>query len=93
MDTQPHDRMTRICDRLIEGFESDYEKLDEDKMIIFISDDHRSGIVIHGFEGDNPDEATGEAIGALFVHMQAMFAAVGKQLTSGPIQQSAPDLN
>jgi len=79
---EPHDRLTRICDRLSTAFDADSEKCEGDKLIIFIDSDadKRSGIVVHDWE------ETGNAVAALLVHLQAMFKAMGKNIIIAPLQ-------
>ena len=77
---QPHDRMTRIADRIASYAEHDPE-WKGGKCIVFLVDenDDRSGIGIFGYDDDI------DAIMDLFVHMRAMFAAHGKTLMIAPM--------
>ena len=74
--TEPHDRLTRICDAMTKQFDLHPEKLPGDRAIVFLDsqDDKRGGINIHGYDDDL------EAIVDLFMHLRAMFRATGRDL-------------
>lgn len=63
-----------MCDEMTKTFDAHPEHHDDDRCMIFIEDDNKAGIVIHGYE-DNA-----EAMAALFVHLQAIFKVSGKRL-------------
>lgn len=76
--TEPHDRLTRLCDEMIKAHDAHPESGDE-KIVIFIQDGRRGGIVMHGYKEDS------EAIADLFLHLEAMFRANGKKLMFVPL--------
>lgn len=74
--TEPHDRLTRICDSMTKQFDLHPEKLPGDRCIVFIDsqDEKRGGINIHDYDDDV------EAVVDLFMHMRAIMRANGKDL-------------
>ena len=75
----PHDRLTRIADRLLTVVEADPEYQDGDKCIVFMDGDNHGGLGMHGYDSDT------EAMVNLFVHLKAIFAANGRTLMVMPI--------
>ena len=76
---EPHDRLTRIADRMITAAERQPEHRAGDKTIIFLDDGDRGGIVLAGYDDDM------DAMADLFVHLKAVFEANGKTLMLAPI--------
>jgi hypothetical protein len=74
--TEPHDRLTRICDAMTKTMDLHPERLKGDRAIVFLdsTDEKRGGINIHGYDDDI------EAIVDLFMHMRAIMRANGKDL-------------
>jgi len=70
----PKDRLTRICDTLIEAFNAHPEKRESDRAIMFLLDETKGGIGITGY-----DDAT-EALADLILHLRAIFRARGQDL-------------
>jgi len=81
---EPHSRLTRMSNRMMEAMDNDPEFQEGDKAIIFLHSETRSGIGIHGYGGGNPDM---EAIADLFVHLKALFEVNGKTLTIIPLNE------
>ncbi|HEY1437346.1 MAG TPA: hypothetical protein VGG82_07575 [Casimicrobiaceae bacterium] len=77
---EPHDRLTRIADRLLAVVEADLEYRDGDKCIVFMDDGKRGGIGIHGYDSDV------DAMADLLVHLKAIFEANGKTLMVMPVR-------
>lgn len=75
----PTDRLTRVCNSMIDTLENHYESLDTDKCMIFLDDGDRGGIVLHGYKDDM------EAMVDLLVHLTAIFKANGKTLMLVPV--------
>ena len=71
---QPEDRLTRICDAMTKTFDLHLEQREDDKVIIFIEDGVRAGIVLHGYNDDF------DALIALLVHLRSIFRANGQDL-------------
>lgn len=68
----PVDRLTGICAEMTKVLD---EPENEDvKGIVFLHDEKRSGIELHGYEDQM------EAVAELFVHMKAIFQSMGKDL-------------
>jgi hypothetical protein len=84
--TEPHDRLTRICDSMTKQFDLHPEHRTGDKCIVFLDDGHRGGINIHGYDDDL------EAIVDLFIHLKAMFQATGRDLDFIAIPDNASGL-
>jgi hypothetical protein len=59
---------------MTEELERHPEFSEEVKGIVFLHDDKRGGIVLHGYEDDS------EALSDLFVYLQAVFEANGQTL-------------
>lgn len=74
MSDRPHDRLTRIGDRLTDLFDADPEYQEGDKLIVFLDDGKRGGIAIHGYEDSTA------AMVDLLLHLRAIFNANGKDL-------------
>jgi len=72
---EPTDRLTRMGSQLTGHLGDLDEYRDGDQAIVFISDATRSGISITGYEDSLA------AVADLFIHMQAIFRANGKELT------------
>lgn len=75
-ESEPHDRLTFICNDMIKAFDTSGWSHGGEKVIVFVSDDrtHRSGIGIQGFESEE------EAIPYVLLHLRAMCEASGKIL-------------
>ena len=78
---EPHDRLTRMCDRVSDQFENDPEWQEGDNLIIFIDStvERRGGFVISGWESES------EAIMHIFMHLRALFRANGGDLQMLPM--------
>lgn len=75
----PHDRLTRVADRMLATVEADREHRDGDKCIVFMDDGRRGGIGMHGYDDD------AEAMTDLLIHVKAIFEANGKTLLIAPL--------
>ena len=75
---EPHDRLTRLCDAMTEALEAHPER-GEEKVIVFLQDGERGGLVLNGYEKDT------DAMVDLLVHLRAIFRANGKDLHIVPI--------
>jgi hypothetical protein len=69
---RPHNRLTELSARML--LILDGPEHEDVRGIVFLSDDHGSGIGLSGY-----DDQT-EAVADLFVHMQALFKSMGKDL-------------
>lgn len=69
----PHDRLTRLCDVMIDALDINPER-GEEKCIIFLQDGKNGGLVLHGYKDDH------EALVDLILHMKAIFNANGQDL-------------
>jgi hypothetical protein len=76
---EPHDRLTRLCDAMTETLVAHEEYADDVKCIVFLDDDERGGLVLHGYDDDT------EALANLFMHLKAIFNAQGKDLVFAPL--------
>jgi hypothetical protein len=75
---EPHDRLTRLCAAMTDALDAHPERGPE-KCIVFLQDEERGGLVLHGYEDDS------EAIADLLLHLRAIFRANGKQLLLAPL--------
>jgi hypothetical protein len=82
---EPHDRLTELCAQMTEVLNE--PENNDIKAIVFLNDDNRGGIQTHGY--DDPMEATAD----LFVHMRAIFRALGKELELIAIPESPEGLS
>jgi hypothetical protein len=80
-EEEPFDRLTNLCkvmtDALDDAVDEEREtpmgaKLSDVRGIVFLSDDNRAGIQMHGYED------MVEGLAELFVHLKAMFTSMGK---------------
>ncbi len=76
---EPHDRFTRLCDAMIVTLVTQTEYDADVKCIVFLNDDERGGLVLHGYEDD------AEAISDLLIHLRAIFRSNGQELLFAPI--------
>jgi hypothetical protein len=83
---EPQDRLTRMGDAMTTMMDGLPEYRVGDKAIVFVRDEERSGITMHGY--DDPLEA----IGDLFLHLQAIMRANGKDLQFIGIPESPEGL-
>jgi hypothetical protein len=70
--SEPMDRLTRLCAEMTTVL-NEPENADV-KAIVFLEDGEKGGIQTHNYED------TTDALADLFIHMQAMFKAEGKDL-------------
>lgn len=85
---QPHDHCTRLANEVLEALAQHPEYDENVKAISFVTHNGRSGIGLHNY----PDQK--DAIVDLFVHMQALFASMGKRLDLVPMHTvNDPDLS
>jgi hypothetical protein len=81
----PQDRLTRVCDSMLETFKQHAETTDGDRAIVFlIGEDKRGGIALARYEDDK------DALLDLFIHLQAIFRANGKDLHIVPVGMTPP---
>lgn len=78
--SMPQDRLTRVCDAMLDAFRQHAEITDTDRAIVFlVGRDKRGGIGLWGYDDDS------EALVDLLVHLRAIFRANGKDLHIVPI--------
>jgi hypothetical protein len=80
----PHDRLTRICDTMIDAFNAHGEKQPHDRAIVFLVDQTKGGIGVAGYDDD------ADAIVDLVVHLRAIFRARGQDLHFVPVGTTPP---
>lgn len=85
--SEPHDRLTQIADDVFRALRN-HPDAEGVKAVLMLDDGKRGGIVMHGYfnsEKEPTDEemrdATTHAMTDLFMHLRAMFKAVGKELS------------
>jgi hypothetical protein len=76
---EPHDRLTRLCQRVLELLEAEPE-YDGERCVIFISGEGNGGLMMHGYENDS------EAVADVLIHLKAIMAANGRQMIIAPIK-------
>lgn len=81
--TEPHDRLTRLCDTMTKALTADQEYEGNEQVIVFLNDGENCGIQLHGYEDDMV------AIVDLMIHMRAIFRANGKDLMIMPLNGGA----
>lgn len=73
-EDEPHDRMTRLLDTATRAIEASPEFRGEAKLILFLNDGDRGGIVTSGYESDD------DSMVDLLFYLRQIFAAAGKDL-------------
>jgi hypothetical protein len=81
----PFDRLTKMAATMTAAVETP-ENADV-RGIVFLSDEHRSGIQMFGYEDQS------EGIADLFVHMKAIFQSMGKDLEFIGVPESPEGLD
>jgi len=80
----PVDRLTELCAEMTTPL--DRPENEDVKAIVFLHDEGRGGIQLHGYDSQ------AEAMAELFVHMKAVFASMGKDLDFIGIPESPEGL-
>ncbi len=83
---RPPNRLGRIGDAMTKTFDAHPELRGDDKCIVFLDANDQGGIVMSGWDDDT------EAMAALFVHLQAIFRANGRDLQFVGIPNDASGL-
>jgi hypothetical protein len=75
-DEKPMDRLTRMCDAMIDAFTAHPEYQEGDKCVVFLDNDQErmGGPVLNGYDDDH------EAIVNVFMHLRAIFRANGQDM-------------
>jgi hypothetical protein len=82
----PQDRLTRICDTMLDAFNAHAEKRATDRAIVFLVDDtKKGGIGIGGYDDDT------DALVDLIIHLQQLFRARGQDLHFVPVGTTPPE--
>ena len=84
---EPHDRLTRIGDAMLDALSAHPEYLTGDKALVLLDHDHEGAVAGHGYEDDN------EVITNLIRHLQAMLELRGASMQIHTIPKGAPDAN
>jgi hypothetical protein len=79
---KPHDRLTTLADAMTSALVLQPGYGDDVKCVVFLNDEHRGGLVMHGYEDD------AEALANVFFHLRAIFRANGKDLGFMPMPGS-----
>ena len=82
-DTPP-DRLTRVCDTMLETFNQHGEKREADRAIVFLVGEGKGGIGIAGYDDDK------DALVDLMIHLRAIFRAQGQELHFLPVGTTPP---
>ena len=75
---EPHDRLTRICDKMTNTLRAHPEASDDVRCVVFLQDGERGGLVINGYDDDS------DAVVDVLMHLRAILRANGKDLTIAP---------
>jgi hypothetical protein len=75
----PHDRLTELCAVMTDALDAALEPGEQPKCIVFLQDDERGGLQLHGYDDDL------EAMADLFMHLRAVFRANGKDILFAPL--------
>ena len=76
---EPHDRLTRMAERMLGAFEADPEYREGDRAIVLLDDKRHGGIGTRGH--GEPDDMLDD----LLVHLKALFEVHGRPLAIAPI--------
>jgi len=79
---EPHDRLSRIADRLFDTLEHDPEN-EADKCVIFLTGETSNCSAIHGYQAGQEIDAMID----VFMHLRAVFRANGKELMLMPLNR------
>jgi hypothetical protein len=84
---KPHDRLTRICDRMTDALHADPEYSGDLRCIVFLTiPEDRNGIVLDGYEHDK------DAVVDLLIHTRAIMKANGFTMEIIPVPNDASSL-
>ena len=72
-ENEPHDRLTRLADRIARMGKDDPD-YDDEKMIVFLHDGDRGGIGLFGYDSDS------EAVADMLIYLRSILRANGKDL-------------
>jgi hypothetical protein len=76
---EPVDRLTRLTAAMTDALEAHPEYRGDEKCIVFLQDNERGGIQLHGYDTDS------EAMADLLYHLTKVFEANGKKLLIAPL--------
>lgn len=76
---EAHDRLTRVCDAMLEGAKAHPDYLTGMHCIAFVTYEERGGVGIDGYD-DEGDDSDVVAIAELFMHLRAIMQANGKDM-------------
>jgi hypothetical protein len=80
-DGEPHDRLTRIADAVLDAVRAHPEYRDGDRAIVLLDDGHNGGIGLGGY--DEPLDALADVL----THAKALGAVRGLSVAVVPIEQ------
>lgn len=69
---EPTERLTRLCDAMLDALHRHPEYSDDVQAIIFLDDGNQGGMAHEGYGDDI------EAVAAMFMHITALLKAAGK---------------
>ena len=81
---EPHDRLTRLANEVLETLESHPEYEKGVQAIVFIDLEGRGGVGFHGYEDQR------DALVNLIMHLRAIFESIGKRMEIHPINPNDP---
>lgn len=76
---EPHNRLTRLGNEVLDVLHSLPEYREGDRCVVFLSDGERGGTALDGYSED------AEAMVDVLMHLRAVFEANGKTLAIVPI--------
>jgi hypothetical protein len=84
-DPEPHDRLTRLAAAVVTAIEDHPEARDDDQVIVMLNNGPEHGLAMAGYEHFTEGSA------AMIRHLQAVFAAEGKELRVVEVGQMGRD--
>lgn len=86
IELEAHTLLTSLTDVMVKALEAD-PRSEGVKCVVMLDDGKLGGICVHGYENGT------DAAVDLFIHLRAMFNAVGKELSILPIETANPERN
>ena len=81
-EQKPHERLTRVCDAMLEGGKAHPEYEEGMRLITLVNFDNHGGIGIDGYDDDDDWDAVID----IFLHLKAIVQASGQDLLIVPLK-------
>lgn len=78
------ERLGRLTDAMLVALEAHPEYGEDVSCVIFLQDNVRGGLQLHGYKGDDQRQSSA-AVADVLLHLQAIFEANGHLLVIAPL--------